>query len=113
MTQISGEGSSRLRHSRESAARAGAVSRESVRQYRVVNTHRPDLAEKVKVGTMVLNAAYREAIGEDRSPLYMQLPASLDAKVREAAGEMECSRQRVVVMALAQFFDDVPRGDER
>jgi hypothetical protein len=109
-TQISGSAD---RHARESSARAAAIygtSRESVRQAKVVERTAPDLAARVKAGEVSLNTAYRQAIGEDRRPLYLQLPAWLDDQLRAVADELEMSRQTVVRIALRQFL--APDEDE-
>jgi hypothetical protein len=110
-------GSSRDRHAREAAARAAAVfggSREGVRQAKVVAHSAPALAAQVKAGEVSLNAAYRQAIGETRRPLYLQLPAWLDEQLRAAATELEMSPQTLTRIALVQFLaPDEDAGGEQ
>ena len=113
--QISGEAQSRARHGRESAARAAAVtgiSRESVRQAKVIRqlaqqTETPEFAElaaglldDVQAGTRSLNSAYRKLIPDGQRRLLLTLPDWLDDRLRQAASDSGVSRQRLIVDLL-------------
>ena len=108
-TQISGEAPSRARHARESAARAaaftGGISRESVRQAKVIRqlaqqTEAPEFAElaaglldDVQAGTRSLNSAYRKLIPDGQRRLLLTLPDWLDDRLRQSASDSGVSRQ--------------------
>jgi hypothetical protein len=117
-TQLFGEGS-RERHARESSARAGkdsGISRESIRQFKVIKALAPDLIPSVTAGyssanRISVNAAYREVIGEDRRPLYMQLPAWLDDELRAFAAQSGKTRQAFILALLESFFTDAAAID--
>ena len=112
------------RHSRESAAMAGAVygvSRETVRKSKRLKelaeqTESPDLAEaatllraRVASGSWSLERAYQYLFGDDRIPLYLKVSPILDERLREVAAQAGCSRQQAVrALLYVALMQDCP-----
>jgi hypothetical protein len=97
----------RQRHARESAALAGGVtgvSRESVRKAKKLNRIDPELAARVRNGLITLDAAYRLVVNDTRVPLFLKLPADVDTELREAADDLELTRQRLVADLITYYL---------
>ena len=96
------------RHDRESAAKAahavGGGCREGVRQAKIVARHAPEVAQEVLAGTVSLNVAYRQVIGDDRVPMYLKLDKDTDEIIRLMGSELGLSRQQVVLAIIAQWI---------
>lgn len=107
---IGGERSpSTERHARESTARAGQmaqVSRETMRKYGVVSRAAPELLDEVHRAAMSLETAYRTAIDDKRKPIYLTLPAWLEASVAADASTRGVSRQTVIEEVVTGWYDD-------
>jgi hypothetical protein len=97
------------RHDREWTAKAaraaGGGSREGVRQAVIVKTYAPELADQVMAGTLSLNVAYRQVIGDDRVPLYLKLDKDTDDLIRMVAAAAGVSRQQIVLAVIKQWID--------
>lgn len=107
--QISGDDErerTRQRHARESAAKAAAmygISRESVRQAKLVNRLAPELGREVRDGRLSVNAAYAAVVGDDRRPLYLKLDRETDDHLCHRAEAEGVSRQEIV-RGLIEIF---------
>jgi len=77
-----------------------------MRQARVIRRTAPELEARVLSGELSLNAAYRQAVGAERRPLYLQLDPALDDRLRATAAYLDMSRQSVVRMAVVNFLYD-------
>lgn len=95
--------SSRERHSRESAAIAGAsvgCSRETVRKAGKILAAGGGLADEVVAGRLTIDGAYRRAIGDTGCALSLRLDPGTDAWLRAEAAAAGCSRQELVLGLL-------------
>lgn len=124
MTQIFGEASDaveamligdaerkqriRERHARESAALAAAragSNREAVRKAKKLQKIAPDLWSQVQAGVTNIDAAYREATGDNRVSLFLKLEAHIDEQFQDAADDLGKTRQQLVAQLIHEFLD--------
>lgn len=106
------------RHTRESAARAGAISgisREMVRRFNVVRqTYGPDVADRVTAGELSLHRLHAEAIGDRRVGLFVKIPAELRDAIRRVAEMAGVSMTELLTETLTQLFgESIAEGDRQ
>ena len=100
------------RHARETLARAGAamhVSRELVRQARIVMNTFADGEEALKSGEYKVNPLYRLAIGDYREGVHVLMPKGMRDELTRVAKQQGITRNDLIVEALlTQIFGEEP-----
>ena len=98
----------RARHARETAAQTGeivGVSREMIRQVRVINNTFSDGKDLIASGQATVSRLYNLAVGDERVGLYVKIDPQIKEDAKDKAADLGLTLAEFVELALKITLD--------